>query len=48
MTTHPFPTPGRPQRSGDNDPGGVGPPATHGVAGGRPGMAYRHVTFNRW
>jgi len=48
MTPRPFPSPDRPHRPAVNDPGGTGPPATHGVAGGRPGMAYRHLTYTRW
>lgn len=37
-----------PHRPGGHDSGVVAPPATHGVAGGRPGMAYRHLTYTRW
>jgi hypothetical protein len=47
MTSPPLPASDRPQRPDINDPGGAGPPTTHGVAG-RPGMAYRHVTSTRW
>ena len=48
MTTRPLPASDRPQRPDRNDHREMGPPATHGVAGGRPGTAYGHVTYARW
>jgi hypothetical protein len=37
----------RPHRPGEHDPREAAPPAKHGVAGGRPGMAYRQMTYTR-
>jgi hypothetical protein len=37
----------RPHRPGEHDPLEASPPAKHGVAGGRPGMAYRQMTYTR-